>query len=171
MRNKLLRIAALTPLAASPLLLGPAVAAHAVSAAPAASCDVRPGYDPKPYNWAINGSGFPGTTVAVTGDNGYSNSSVTVTNGAVRLSGLTAGHYTVGGVACTGGAAPEGTGTGTDQGADAKAQYDKGFRKGFQAIRADCAAKPPKTLGDVDPNWQKGYDAGAALAAKTFCGG
>ncbi|MCC0096253.1 hypothetical protein K7B10_15955 [Streptomyces flavotricini] len=55
-------------------------------------------------------------------------------------------------------------------GADAKAQYAKGFQKGFQTIRGSCSAKPPQTLGEIDPNWQKGCDNGAALAAKSFCG-
>ncbi|WP_327133392.1 hypothetical protein OG311_23955 [Streptomyces sp. NBC_01343] len=173
MRNKSLRIAVLIPLAASPLVLGPTVLAHPAAAAPAAgTCNVTNGYAPPPNTWAINGSGFTGDTVAVKGDNGYSNPAAKVTNGSVREGGVPQGHYTVGGVTCTGGKDPvdAGTGTGTDTGADAKAQYDKGFQKGFQTIRGSCSAKPPQTLGEVDPNWQKGYDNGAALAAKSFCG-
>ncbi|MFI6149911.1 hypothetical protein [Streptomyces sp. NPDC051109] len=49
-------------------------------------------------------------------------------------------------------------------------EYDKGFKSGFQAIKDNCAAKQPNGLGQTDPNWQSGYDNGAALAAKTFCG-
>ncbi|WP_147420008.1 hypothetical protein [Streptomyces sp. WM6372] len=170
MMNKFLRIAVLAPLAASPLVLGPTVLAHPAAAAPAAgTCSVVQGYGPPPNNWAINGTGFTGDTVPVTSDNGSTVPAAKVTGGSVRVSALAPGHYTVGGVACTGGVAPETQGTGT--GEDAKVQYDKGFQKGFQAIRASCAAKPPQTLGEVDPNWQKGYDSGAALAAKTFCGG
>ncbi|MFK0043147.1 hypothetical protein ACIQU4_03420 [Streptomyces sp. NPDC090741] len=145
MMNRLVRIAVLAPLAASPLVLGPTV--------------------PRPTPRRRH------DTLAVTSDNGSSVPAAKVTAGSVRVSALAPGHYTVGGVACTGGAEPAKDGTGTDTGADAKAQYDKGFQKGFQAIRASCTAEPPKTLGQVDPNWQKGYDSGAALAAKTFCGG
>ncbi|MFE2552416.1 hypothetical protein ACFXGI_28260 [Streptomyces sp. NPDC059355] len=174
MMNRLVRIAVLAPLAASPLVLGPTVPAHSAAAAPAAgTCNVVQGYAPPPNNWSVNGSGFTGDTVAVKGDNGYSNASSKVTNGSIREGSVPQGHYTVGGVTCAGGKDPvgAGTGTGTDTGADAKAQYDKGYQKGFQTIRGSCSAKPPQTLGEVDPSWQKGYDNGAALAAKTFCGG
>ncbi|MFD8980163.1 hypothetical protein [Streptomyces sp. NPDC059564] len=172
MMKKFVRIAVLAPLAASPLVLGPTALAHPAAAPAAGTCSVVQGYAPPPNNWAINGTGFTGDTVPVTSDNGATIPAAKVTAGSVRVSGLSAGHYTVGGVACTGGQDPAtGTGTGTDTGADAKVQYDKGFQKAFQAIRASCTATQPKTLGEVDPNWQKGYDAGAALAAKTFCGG
>ncbi|MFE2478351.1 hypothetical protein [Streptomyces sp. NPDC059389] len=170
------RIGVLAVLAASPLVLGPTVLAHSAAAAPAAgTCKAsESAYSPKADKWAVFGEGFPADTkVAVKGDNGYSDPAYQVTgDGKVRIVELAAGHYTVGGVACTGGAAPvkDGTGTDTDTGADAKAQYDKGFQKGFQAIRGSCSAKPPQTLGEVDPNWQKGYDNGAALATKAFCG-
>ncbi|MFF4097930.1 hypothetical protein [Streptomyces sp. NPDC001903] len=173
MMIKRVRIGVLAALAASPLVLGPTVLAHPAAAAPAAgTCSVTKGYAPPPNNWAINGSGFTGTSVEVKGDSGYSNPSAKVTGGSVREGSVPQGHYTVGGVACTGGEDPakEGTGTGTDTGANAKAEYDKGYQKGFQTIRGNCSAKPPQTLGEVDPNWQKGYDNGAALAAKSFCG-
>ncbi|MGE7389637.1 hypothetical protein ACQKM2_29600 [Streptomyces sp. NPDC004126] len=108
--NRLLRTAVLTPLAAVPLLLGPAVAARALPGAPAAvPCAVA-----------------------------------------------------------AGARAAEGEGPAAS---DGDAQYDKGFRKGFQAVKADCGAKPPKDLGELDPGYQRGYANGAALAAKTFCGG
>ncbi|MFI1148856.1 hypothetical protein [Streptomyces sp. NPDC020817] len=143
MRNKLLRIAVLIPLAASPLVLGPTVPAHPAAAAPAAgTCHVTNGCAPPPNTWAINGSGFTGDTVAVKGDNGCSKPAAKVTNGSVREGAVPQGHYT----------------------------YAKGFQKGFQTIRGSCSAKPPQTLGEVDPNWQKGCDNGAALAAKSFCG-
>ncbi|AZM90909.1 hypothetical protein [Streptomyces sp. W1SF4] len=56
-------------------------------------------------------------------------------------------------------------------GADGDAQYDKGFRKGFAAVKADCGAKPPNDLRSLDADYQRGYANGAALAARTFCGG
>ncbi|MEV6576801.1 hypothetical protein AB0M92_01390 [Streptomyces sp. NPDC051582] len=177
MRNKFVRIALLAPLVASPLILGPMASARPAAAAPAAgTCKAsESAYTPKANKWSVFGDGFPAnTTVAVKGDNGYSDPSYQVTgDGKVRIVELTAGHYTVGGVACTGGADPakDGTGTGTDTGKDPKAQYDAGFQKGFQAIKNNCTAVMPKTLTQVDPNYQKGYDNGAALAAKTFCGG
>ncbi|WP_405978831.1 hypothetical protein [Streptomyces sp. NBC_00158] len=172
MRNKFLRIAVLTPLAVSPLVLGPTVMAHAAPAAPTAgTCEVIKGYGKPPNEWAVQGKGFTEDVVSVKGDNGYSNPDYKPTKGSVAIGSVPAGHYTVGGVTCTGGTDPVKTGTDTGTDADAKAQYDKGFQKGFQAIRAQCGAKPPQNLAQVDPNWQKGYDAGAALAAKTFCGG
>ncbi|EFL17326.1 hypothetical protein [Streptomyces sp. C] len=75
-----------------------------------------------------------------------------------------AGSYAV----AAGARAPEGdraAGTGGDE------QYDKGFRKGFQAVKADCGAKPPNDLRELDADYQRGYANGAALAARTFCGG
>ncbi|MFF0214129.1 hypothetical protein [Streptomyces vinaceus] len=175
MRKTLVRISVLAPLVASPLVLGPLAAALPAAAAPAAgTCTVSESkYTPKANKWSVSGDGFPAnTTVAVKGDNGYSNPSYAVTaDGKVRIVELTAGHYTVGGVACTGGAAPEKDASGTDPGKDPKAQYDMGFQKGFQAIRNSCTATQPKTLTEIDPNYQKGYDNGAALAAKRFCGG
>ncbi|MFD8859807.1 hypothetical protein [Streptomyces vinaceus] len=175
MRKTLVRISVLAPLVASPLVLGPLAAALPAAAAPAAgTCTVSESkYTPKANKWSVSGDGFPAnTTVAVKGDNGYSNPSYAVTaDGKVRILELTAGHYTVGGVACTGGAAPEKDASGTDPGKDPKAQYDMGFQKGFQAIRNSCTATQPKTLTEIDPNYQKGYDNGAALAAKRFCGG
>ncbi|MFI6145135.1 hypothetical protein [Streptomyces sp. NPDC051109] len=167
MRSKLVRISVLVPLAASPLVLGPTLLAHPAAAASPA-CQVVQGYAPPSNNWAINGTGFTGDTVQVTGDNGYTGSTK-VTGGSIRVPGLLAGHYTVAGTECTGGGAPA-TKDGTDTGTDAKAEYDKGFQKGFQTIRGNCSAKPPQALNEVDPNWQKGYDNGAALAAKSFCG-
>ncbi|MFD7080423.1 hypothetical protein [Streptomyces sp. NPDC059918] len=180
MRNKFLRIALLAPLAASPLVLGPMASARPAAAPAAGTCKAsESAYTPKANKWSVFGEGFPAnTSVAVKGDNGYSDPSYQVTDdGRVRIVELTAGHYTVGGVACTGGADPvkdgsgTGTGTGTDTGKDAKAQYDAGFRKGFQTIKDSCGAQQPRTLNQVDPNWQEGYDKGAALAAKRFCGG
>lgn len=102
--NRLLRTAVLTPLAALPLLLGPALTAHAAPAAP-----------PSASATAF----ITATATATVGDD----------------------------------------------------QYEKGFKKGFQAVKADCGAKPPNDLRELDPDYQKGYEAGAALAAKTFCGG
>lgn len=115
MMNRLLRTVVLTPLAVSPLLLGPAVTAYAAPAAPAAAAAA-----------AVH-QAAPG-------------------HSAAARSGATAGT-------------------------DPDAQYDKGFRKGFQAVRADCGAEPPRDLPYLGPDYRKGYEDGAALAAKTFCGG
>ncbi|MEU3860920.1 hypothetical protein AB0F03_26700 [Streptomyces sp. NPDC028722] len=60
---------------------------------------------------------------------------------------------------------------GNGQHNDAKAQYRQGFKDGFADLKKDCKknqqqfAVPQK----VDPNWQKGYDAGAAAASRQFC--
>ncbi|MFE2547847.1 hypothetical protein ACFXGI_04735 [Streptomyces sp. NPDC059355] len=63
------------------------------------------------------------------------------------------------------------TGSGFYAGKTVTVKGDNGYRTGFEGVKANCSAKQPNTLGEVDPNWQKGYDNGAALAAKTFCGG
>ncbi|MFD9378748.1 hypothetical protein ACFWBH_24965 [Streptomyces sp. NPDC059999] len=174
--NKRIRIAVLAPLAASPLLLGPAVLGHAAAPtlAPAGSCVVSADAYRAESLQKVTGNGFPAnTTVEVKGDNGYLDATYKVpTGGSFQLSNVPAGHYTVAGVSCSGGTDPAkkgdtDTGTGTDS---AKTEYDKGFRTGFQTIKDSCNATQPKTL-TTDPNWQTGYDNGTALAAKTFCGG
>ncbi|MCX5379344.1 hypothetical protein [Streptomyces sp. NBC_00091] len=170
------RLSALAPLLVSSLVMGPAAFAQTPDAparAPAGTCTVAPdAYSKPPTAVKITGKGFTGKeTVAIKGDNGYSNPQFNVpAGGNFQINGLPAGTYTVDGVACAGGtpAKPQ------DQqqpDTNAKAEYDKGYRQGFQAIKANCEAKPPKTALPPDQNWTDGYNAGAALAAKTFCGG
>lgn len=88
----------------------------------------------------------------------------------MRVGKLPPGTYTVDGVPCDGGGASEPDGQQKPD-ANARAEYDKGFQAGFRAVKADCQAKPPQTALPPDQNWTDGYNAGAALAAKTFCGG
>ncbi|MEU6216596.1 hypothetical protein ABZ845_03605 [Streptomyces sp. NPDC047022] len=95
-----------------------------------------------------------------------------VTNGAISFSNLGPGSYTITGdkdgtVKC--GRTP-GAKTGTGEKKDAKKQYKKGFSDEFATIRKNCAGKLPQGLTAVDPNYEKGFNDGAALAAKTFCG-
>ncbi|RSS81853.1 hypothetical protein [Streptomyces sp. WAC06614] len=49
-------------------------------------------------------------------------------------------------------------------------QYRAGYRYGFADLRRDCQKEPPRPRATApDPDWQKGYDAGAADAADKFC--
>ncbi|MFE3526941.1 hypothetical protein ACFXOD_36265 [Streptomyces sp. NPDC059161] len=52
---------------------------------------------------------------------------------------------------------------------DAQAQYSKGFRQGLADTKADCKKQPPQGLTAVDPNFEKGYNAGAAAGLAKFC--
>ncbi|MET8630640.1 hypothetical protein ABZW30_44290 [Kitasatospora sp. NPDC004669] len=119
----------------------------------------------------VSGTGFTGgSLVAAFSDAGIQAGSANVAkDGTFTIPVGTDSHWTVqspeGKVDC--GTAPA---TGTTGGQkNANDQYKRGFRDGFKAIKQDCKSKPPQGLTAVDPNYQKGFDAGAALAAKTFC--
>ncbi|AYN39451.1 hypothetical protein D9753_11580 [Streptomyces dangxiongensis] len=55
---------------------------------------------------------------------------------------------------------------------NAKAQYRQGFSDGFADLKKDCKKNQQQQFDHahrVDSNWQRGYNDGAAAAAKQFC--
>ncbi|MGW7064807.1 hypothetical protein ACWGHM_40835 [Streptomyces sp. NPDC054904] len=169
------RLVVLSPLLACSVTLGPYAVATATAApqAPAIpSCTVEP-FPGAADHVNVKGSGFGGKVV-VKETSGKKEVTVEATaEGTFKAAALPAGSYA---------AVPYGSqtqsypctqtgGKAETEGDDAKAEYDKGFQFAFQQIKANCQATQPKTTGEVDPNWQKGYDKGAELAANTFCKG
>ncbi|MEU8585700.1 hypothetical protein AB0C59_01610 [Streptomyces sp. NPDC048664] len=176
------RLAVLAPLVVSSLALAPVAAAHAASGpahSPAAvpakarclltqdAANSKPG-DPK---FTLLASGLKSDGVSFSGGNGGGFSKVT--DGAISFSGLNPGTYTITGdkdgtVKC--GKTPGAKTTDNGEKQDAKKQFKKGFSDGFAAVKKACDAKLPQGLTAVDPNYESGFKAGAALAATTFCG-
>ncbi|MCX4696389.1 hypothetical protein [Streptomyces sp. NBC_01408] len=103
--------------------------------------------------------------VRLEGPNGASHVFTVRTNGVFGMGNLPAGSYTV---------VPSGSGEKAPC-VDAKAaaqknsreQFANGYRAGFTDLRKDCQKQPPQ--GTVDPNFEKGFNAGAAAAEKRFC--
>ncbi|MFJ3880738.1 hypothetical protein ACIPW5_25170 [Streptomyces sp. NPDC090077] len=173
--RKSTRLSVLAPLLVSSLAIGPAAFAQAPAAdarVPAGTCKLQAGGYNNPSSLKLTGNGFPeNTTVEIKSDGGYANSYKVPTGGNFQLNGLPYGTYTVAGTSCSGGG-PAKQGDQQQPNTDAaKTEYDKGYRSGFQAVKDNCQAKPPQTAVPPDQNWTDGYNAGAALAAKTFCGG
>lgn len=165
--NTRTRLAVLTPLLVSSLSLGgvglAASASHA--AAPSASCQVKAQNNATKVT--VNGSGFkPSTKVLVEGSTGKTFTATVKSSGSFGVANLPAGSYTAtqsgtGEVSCGSAKAAEEKGT--------QDQFRKGFRDGFADLKQDCKQKPNQNLTAVDPNYEKGYTAGAAQAVKQFC--
>ncbi|MFI5827648.1 hypothetical protein ACIA6C_10340 [Streptomyces sp. NPDC051578] len=53
---------------------------------------------------------------------------------------------------------------------DAQTQYSKGYQKGFDDTKAHCKMTQQNNLTQLDPNYEKGYNAGAKAALDSkFC--
>ncbi|MFE4206851.1 hypothetical protein ACFRSX_15745 [Streptomyces goshikiensis] len=168
MRSYRLRcLVAAPPLVISSLAIGPAAFARsAPDAVPAASCQVVANKS-APGTVVFDFQGFNGPFVLTNKDAG---TSTTLTGFGTDLhysGGEKPGIYTAtpaGGpsVTCTGnGAAAEAEGEG-DQ-AKAQEQFRTGYQQGLRDTLATCEKNLPKNLAP-DPNWQSGYDKGAATA-------
>ncbi|MGW2933288.1 hypothetical protein ACWDA7_15785 [Streptomyces sp. NPDC001156] len=51
----------------------------------------------------------------------------------------------------------------------AQQQFAKGFTDGFNVAKATCKAQAPQGVTALDPNYEKGFNAGAAAAIAKFC--
>ncbi|MFJ8649056.1 hypothetical protein ACIRNI_23410 [Streptomyces sp. NPDC093546] len=160
-----------------------ALAAEA-SAAPAITCQVTKGAG---KTFGVSGSGFPDNEkVTATNSKGaVVGTTTTLPGGGFEFTGLPNDTYTVTSkfakVTCAKANVPD------EKKEDkkkedkkkkddkkkkenkAKEQYRKGHTDGFNAIKKNCNAKTPKNLTALDPNYEKGYNAGAKLAADKFC--
>ncbi|MEV6729805.1 hypothetical protein [Streptomyces sp. NPDC051364] len=162
-----IRLAVLAPVLVSSLALGsaPLLAASAQAAAvPSLTCSVKqtPNAAGK-YDVTATGA-QPGTTVTFRGGTANKFSAeVTVNDGGTAT---TSGFIPVGKVTASN--QDEKVSCGTVKEAeqqDAQAQYSKGFRKGLAETQEGCKKKPQnQNLAQLDPNYEKGYNAGAAAA-------
>ncbi|WP_328621123.1 hypothetical protein [Streptomyces sp. NBC_00354] len=163
-----IRLAVLASVVVSSLALGsaPLLAASAQAAAvPSLTCSVKktPNAAGK-YDVTASG-GQPGTTMTFLGGTATNQFSaeVTVNDGGTAT---TSGFIPVGKVTASN--QDEKVSCGTVKEAeqqDAQAQYRAGFRKGLADTKEDCKKKPQnQNLTQLDPNFEKGYNAGAAAA-------
>ncbi|NXY96246.1 hypothetical protein HYE82_18010 [Streptomyces sp. BR123] len=165
--NRRIRLAALAPLVVSSLALGPAalLTGSAEAAAPSLVCSVKKSATAGKYDVSVTGA-TPGVSVTVTGgtpQNQFASTALADDNGDMTTSGfIPVGRVKAG----------EEGGTMVNCGTvkqaeqqDAQAQYSAGFQKGMAETRAGCAKKPlAQGFAQVDPNFEKGYNAGAQAA-------
>lgn len=170
--NRRIRLAVLAPLAVSTLAFGSAslLGGSAQAAAPSLSCSVKQSATAGKYDVTLTG-GQPGVEVTFTG--GTSNHRFTSTTQA-NDSGVasTSGFIPVGAVKAEQGGQKITCGTVKEaQQQDARAQYSAGFKKGFAETKANCKAPAPQNnLTQLDPNFEKGFNAGAKAALESkFC--
>ncbi|MEU9286858.1 hypothetical protein AB0D57_19625 [Streptomyces sp. NPDC048275] len=52
---------------------------------------------------------------------------------------------------------------------NAEEEFRRGFRDGLRETRETCKKEKPKTADALDPNYERGYDKGAARALERFC--
>ncbi|WP_412075598.1 hypothetical protein ACLF6K_06675 [Streptomyces xanthophaeus] len=171
--NRRIRLTVLTPLVVSSLALGsvPLLASSAQAAAPSLTCSLKqtPGATGK-YDVHVTGA-QPGVKVVIKGgtpQNQFISTSladddgVATTSGFIPVGRVTAEQEAEGEVSC-------GTVKQAEQ-QDAQAQYAAGYRKGRADTKADCKVEaPPQGVAPLDPNYERGYNAGAKSAEEEFC--
>ncbi|MFI9065291.1 hypothetical protein ACIGQE_26045 [Streptomyces sp. NPDC053429] len=170
--NRRVRLAVLTPLAVSSLAFGSVslLAGSAQAAAPSLTCSVKQ-TPTSPGRYDVNVKGAqPGVEVSVQGGtatNRFIASGTADDDGVFNSSGfIPAGKVTAssGDDKATCGTVKE-----AEQ-QDAQAQYSKGYQKGFDDTKAHCKMTQQNNLTQLDPNYEKGYNAGAKAALESkFC--
>ncbi|MED7821183.1 hypothetical protein [Streptomyces chiangmaiensis] len=160
----------MAPLALSSLALGslPLMAGSAQAVTPKATCHVTQDAQ-KPERFNVVGTGLtPGADVTVA--QGGHKTFFTATAEGKLSSNLT--------IASTGGTVTmqeEGgpmLTCGTVKQAEEKQtqdQYAKGYEDGFKLAKATCKAQAPQGITTLDPNYEKGFNAGAAAAIAKYC--
>ncbi|MFI9187001.1 hypothetical protein ACIGXG_32810 [Streptomyces goshikiensis] len=152
--------AAMTVTAACAASLG-TVAEARPSAVPAASCSVAADRE-KPDSVVVSGEGFKGASVTLTAAGGDGTwPGIPAPGGSFTRASLPDHVYTAESaqdpaVGCARAAAPQSP-------PPANEQYRTGYQQGLKDTLATCEKNPPKNLAP-DPNWQSGYDKGAATA-------
>ncbi|MFD8413906.1 hypothetical protein ACFV2Q_19440 [Streptomyces sp. NPDC059650] len=152
--------AALIALGVSAPVAVPTAAASAQSrVAPAATCTVSAANSAGRVS--ISGEGFTSGRALLSSPSAATTSFDVPTGGAFRIGSKPDDRYAVtqGGrtTACTGGPAPAAT-PGTS--------YKAGVTSGWDAVKADCGAKPPASANDA---FSEGWKKGAAAAEEVFC--
>ncbi|MEE1671586.1 hypothetical protein RCR19_39885 [Streptomyces sp. WAC07094] len=163
------RFRLLAPLALSSLALGsvPLMAGSAQAVAPAATCHVTQSANSPSFN--VIGQGLtPGAKVRIR----QANLTVGMVAGADgRLAGTLRVGSTGGAVTMQEEGGPRLT-CGTVKQAEEKQtrdQYAKGYQDGFKLAKATCKAQAPQGVTAVDPNYERGFNAGAAAAIAKYC--
>ncbi|MFE7513854.1 hypothetical protein ACFU8I_21915 [Streptomyces sp. NPDC057540] len=163
-------MAVLAPLTVSSLLLGSvALTVGSAQAVPSATCTVKQSTQANKFN--VSGKDFkPGKTILVEGGNSTATLKANA-NGEFSVTDFfPAGEVTavqIGGHSVTCGTVKQ-----TEQ-KDAQNQYRMGYRQGVADTKADCKKNAPKQgVAALDPNYEKGYNAGAAaVLASALCKG
>ncbi|MFJ7157088.1 hypothetical protein ACIQUQ_19340 [Streptomyces sp. NPDC101118] len=151
--------AAVIALGASALAAAPAVSAQPPAAAPAATCTVS---DPNQVERVtIEGKGFAQGEAQLSSPGSATTDFNVPDGGSFRIANKADGRYAVtqGGTTtvCTGGPEPT-VGPGTT--------YKAGVTAGWDAVREDCAAKPPASANEA---FRNGWNDGASAARELFC--
>ncbi|MGR6971462.1 hypothetical protein ACU639_18055 [Streptomyces cynarae] len=164
------RLAALAPLALSSLALGslPLMAAPAQAATPKATCHVtQDAQNPDRFN--VIGTGLtPGADVSIrqgTTTTFFTASADGGLSGTLKVASA-GGPVTLqekGGPTLSCGSVKQAEEQQTQD------QFAKGFKDGFNLAKATCKAQAPQGVTAVDPNYEKGFNAGAAAAIAKFC--
>ncbi|MFD8979397.1 hypothetical protein [Streptomyces sp. NPDC059564] len=167
--NRLMRLAVLTPLVASSLAFGSAalLAGSAQAAAPSMTCTLTDSATLDGVAVLVTGA-KPGVrvdivAVGVGSSSGPANAAGQATGGFSPKGGKVTATQDGATVACTTAEADQ---------QDARAQYSAGFQKGLADTRTACKMQPPpQGAAPLDPNYEKGYAAGAQAALDKFCAG
>lgn len=163
------RLTALAPLAVSSLALGSVLftGGSAQAVAPSASCHVT--QDANAPTFSVIGQGFtPGANVKIQ----QGTAALTMRAGAdggfqgtltVEAKGGPVTMQEEGGPKLSCGTVQQG------EQQEAQSQYQKGYLDGFTAAKATCKAEPKQGVTALDPNYEKGFNAGAAAAIAKYC--
>jgi hypothetical protein len=168
-------LALLAPVLVSGLALGPAVAAAAPTAkAPASATAVAKPQcvvskaAPADKMVEVKGTGFPARKiVAIIETSGEATTTGKVKrDGTFAVPGLPQGKYR----ASLGKETVKCRSAEKAAQKDAKKQLADGYKDGFALVKKNCKNnKPLKAAVPLDPNYEKGHDAGRADAFKVFC--
>ncbi|MEV0415480.1 hypothetical protein AB0I68_33080 [Streptomyces sp. NPDC050448] len=169
--NRRIRLAVLTPLVVSSLAFGSAslLAGSAQAAAPSMSCSVKQSATAGKYDVTLT-DGQPGVDVIFTGGSTRHQFTSTTTANADGVAS-TSGFIPVGAVTAEQGDSKITCGTVKQaEQQDAQSQYSAGFKKGLADTKATCKkAQSQNNLTQLDPNYEKGYNAGAQAALNKYC--
>lgn len=168
--NRKIRLAVLAPLTISSLLLGSvALTMSSAQAVPSATCTVTDSKTAGKFD--VSGKGWkPGKTVFLEANNTHTASLKTNANGEFSSTDFFPAGATITALQPGVPEATCGTAKDTEQ-KDAQEQYRMGYRQGVADTKADCKKDAPKQgVAALDPNYEKGYNAGAAaVLASALC--
>ncbi|MFI8518201.1 hypothetical protein ACIGEZ_10330 [Streptomyces sp. NPDC085481] len=162
-------MAVLAPLTISSLLLGSvALTMSSAQAVPSATCTVKESATAGKFD--VTGKGWkPGKIVFFESNNTHTATRTANAAGEVSVTAF----FPAGTITALQPGVPEatcGTVKETEQ-KDAQEQYRMGYRQGVADTKEDCKKEPPKQgVAALDPNYEKGYNAGAAaVLASALC--
>ncbi|MFF9088184.1 hypothetical protein ACF1BE_17495 [Streptomyces sp. NPDC014991] len=166
MNGRRVRLAVLAPLAVSSLALGSMTFSASTAVAATPSCSVARATAANTVQ--VSGKDFKANrTVVVASSDGADGSAKADASGNFSLTitgaeGAVSAQQ-VGGTEAQCGSVAE------QEKKNAQDQFSQGYRQGFADMRKDCKKNMPQQDVAPDPNWEAGFDKGAAAAAKQFC--